>query len=326
VAPAVVLAGWMAAAAALAVQTAAPEVVARYALWPLLVGIVVVGLPHGALDHLVPARLGFAWGRRPLPLAGFLAAYVGAVAGYGVIWWVAPGSAFIGFLALTIWHWGQGDQRFLELFLGRRRLGRVGTLATILTRGSLPVLVPVLAFPAAADDLLSRASGALGLEAPAWTVADPTLRLVLMALLVGLLAAYVRSAMRAARDARSALLDLGEVALLLGFFATVPAYAAIGVYFLAWHSLRHLVRLLLLRPSEAERVRRGNVAGPVGRLTLDLLPITLAAVAVLIGAAAWAGENLGSVDDFVALYLVLISALTVPHAAVVALMDVRRRS
>lgn len=324
--PAVVASGWLAAVVALATQAVAPDLVERYALWPLLVGIVVVGLPHGALDHLVPARVGFAWGRRPLPVAAFLAAYLAAVAGYAAIWWIAPGSAFVGFLALTIWHWGQGDQRFLEIFLGRRRLGPLGALATILTRGSLPVIVPVLAFPAAADDLLVRATGALGLDAPAWTVADPTLRTALVVLLGVLLATYLQAALRAARDPSSALLDLGEVALLLGFFAVVPAYAAIGVYFLAWHSLRHLVRLLLLRPSEAEAVRLGNVAGPVGRLTLELLPITLAAVAVLIGAAVWAGENLGSVDDFVALYLVLISALTVPHAAVVAMMDARRGS
>lgn len=318
---AIVVSGWATAAAAIGLHLSAPDVVERYALWPLLLGIVVIGLPHGALDHLVPARIGFAWARRPIPVALFLAAYIAAVAAYGGVWWIAPGAAFAGFLALTVWHWGQGDQRFLEIFLRRRGLGPTGTLVTILTRGSLPIVVPVLAFPADADDLLHRASGALGLGAPGWSMADPMLRTTLGVFLVGLLAAYVPVALRAARDGRGAGLDLAEVGLLLGFFWVVPAYAAIGAYFLAWHSLRHLARLLLLRPRDAEAVRAGDLAGPVLRLARDLLPITLAAIAVLAIAAAWAQENLASVGDFVALYLVLISALTVPHAAVVAMMD-----
>ena len=325
VAPAVTSIGWTAAAVALGLQAFAPAVVERYALWPLLLGIVLIGLPHGALDHLVPARIGLPWARRPLPFAAFLALYVAAAGAYGLVWWTAPTTAFVGFLALTIWHWGQGDQRFLEIFLGRGRTALAGSLVTILTRGALPVLVPVLAFPAAADDLFRRATGALGLEVAGWSIGDPRVGTALAVLLLALLAGYVPTALRAARDRTGAWIDLGEVGLLILVFALVPAYAAIGIYFLAWHSLRHLARLLLLRPNDAEAVRRGRTARPVGRFALDLLPITLAALAILAGLAAWAEPNLTSVDDFVALYLVLISALTVPHAAVVAAMDARRR-
>ncbi len=325
ISPAVTVIGWIAAALALGAQLVAPAVVERYALAPLLLGIVLIGLPHGALDHLVPARIGLAWARRPLPYAGFLALYLAAVVAYGLVWWTAPTVAFVGFLALTVWHWGQGDQRFLELFHGRRRTGAAGSLGTILTRGALPILVPVLAFPAAADDLFRRASGALGLDPAGWSLGDPRVRIALAVLLLALLAGYLPTALRAARDRAGAWIDLGEVGLLVAFFALVPAYAAIGVYFLAWHSLRHLARLLLLRPNDAEAVRRGRLARPVGRLARDLLPITVAALAILAGLAAWARPNLSSVDDVVALYLVLISALTVPHAAVVASMDVRRR-
>ena len=326
IAPAVMAIGWTAAALALGVQLLAPTVVERYALGPLLLGIVLIGLPHGALDHLVPARIGLAWARRPLPLAGFLALYLAAVAAYGLLWWTAPAVAFVGFLVLTVWHWGQGDQRFLEIFLGRRRTALAGSLVTIATRGALPILVPVAAFPAAADDLFGRATGTLGLDAAGWSLGDPRVRIAVALFVLALLAGYLPTALRAARDRTGAWIDLGEVGLLTVVFTLVPAYASIGVYFLAWHSLRHLARLLLLRPADAEAVRRGRLARPVGRLAFDLLPITVAALAILAGLATWAGPNLTSVDDFVALYLVLISALTVPHAAVVALMDVRRRA
>lgn len=320
-APIVVAIGWSVVALAALLQASAPGLVERYALWPLLLGIVFVGLPHGALDHLVPARMGLAWGRRPLPLAGFLAAYVGAALAYVGLWLLSPVAAFVGFLVITVGHWGQGDQQFLERFLNRRRGGPWASLLTIVTRGALPIVVPILAFPADADDLLQRATAALGLSVPTGSLADPTLHVTLTLLLVVASIAYVGTALRLARDARSGWIDVAEVVGLAAFFAFVPAYAAIGAYFLAWHSLRHLARLLLLRPADAESVRVGRVARPVGRLARDLTPITVAAIALLAGSALWARDHLTSAGDFVALYLVMISALTVPHAVVVAMMD-----
>ncbi len=321
--PTLLTAAWGAAFVGVAAQALAPSAVERYALAPLLIGIVLIGLPHGALDHLVPARIGLAWGRRLAPLAAFLAAYLalaGAVLG---AWLLAPTWAFVGFLAATIWHWGQGDQRFLELFLGRRGRPTFGTLVTIATRGALPVVVPVVAFPAAAMDLQMRAASGLGLEAVALDLAAPWLRVTLLSALALLLAGYLVEALAAARSPTGLLVDLGEIVLLVALFAVVPAYAAIGIYFLAWHSLRHLARLLLLKEREAAAVHRGDLVGPAARLARDLVPITLVALGVLIALTAWSRANLASLNDFVAVYLVLISALTVPHAAVVAMMDLR---
>ena len=282
---------------AVVAQAAAPWIVDRYALWPLLLGIVVLGLPHGALDHLIPARTGYALGRRH--------------------------RAFAGFLLATIVHWGQGDQRFLEIFVGRRPRRGIGALVTVATRGALPILVPIAAFPAAAQDLFARATTGLGLDVATPDLAAPWLGVATLVVLAGLAAGYLAVAVDAAASRAGLLVDVAEVAVLIGFFAFVPAYAAIGVYFVAWHSLRHLARLLVLRPADADAVRRGQLAGPVRRLAIDLVPVTVAAVVLLAGLTAWSRANLQSLDDFVALYLVLISALTMPHMLVVAMMDAR---
>lgn len=316
------VAAWGTVLVAVAAQAATPWIVDRYVLWPLLIGIVVLGLPHGALDHLIPARTGLAWGRRPGPVALFLAGYAALVAAYLGVWLVVPGWAFAGFLLATIVHWGQGDQRFLEIFVGRRPSAGVGALVTILTRGSLPILVPIAAFPETAQDLFVRATSGLGLEVAALDLGAPWLGAAILAVLAGLLAGYLLVAIDAAATRAGLLVDVAEVAVLAGFFAFVPAYAAIGIYFVAWHSLRHLARLLLLRPPDADAVRRGELARPVRRLAVDLAPVTAAALGVLVGLTAWSQANLRSLDDVVAVYLVLISALTVPHTIVVAMMDV----
>ncbi|GBF06040.1 hypothetical protein DAERI_070038 [Deinococcus aerius] len=70
---------WGAVAGLLLAWNLAPGWLSQYAFVPLLLSVVLFGLPHGALDHLVPGRLG--WGRRPLPvLLSYLIGLLGLVA------------------------------------------------------------------------------------------------------------------------------------------------------------------------------------------------------------------------------------------------------
>jgi Brp/Blh family beta-carotene 15,15'-monooxygenase len=112
--------------------------------------------------------------------------------------------------------------------------------------------------------------------------------------------------------------------VLLLFFLYTPAYFSVGLYFLAWHSLRHLGRLLILSPYDAAAVAQHHWRRPLFRLVRDALPITLAAIGLLVALYVWRSDNVQSLEGFVAIYLVLISALTAPHMAVVALMDLAK--
>ena len=304
----------------LSVQLAAPGLTERYALYPLLLGIILLGLPHGALDHLVPARLGLVWGRRPLGVALYLLAYVTVAALYLGLWLWHPLVAFGGFLAATVWHWGQGDQRFLEIFLKRQRPTRWGAWVTLWVRGSLPIVLPLLAFPETAESLFHHAAAGLGLPAMTPSLSAPLFVTLTFLLALGL-SAYVLNAVRAAPNRRVLALDGAEILLLILLFTLVPAYMSVGVYFIFWHSLRHLGRLLILRPQDAAQVARGRLRSPVKRLTIDLLPITFAALSLLTGFYLFNAARVTSLEGFVALYLILISALTKPHLVVVAMMD-----
>src|SRR6056297_2445659 len=100
--------GWVSSAiAALTILTglAIPPTL-QYA--PLVVSALVVGLPHGAVDHLAVART-----RGERPDVGAIArvfALYGLLGGaYAIAWFLAPAAAFAGFIALTWFHWGQGD-------------------------------------------------------------------------------------------------------------------------------------------------------------------------------------------------------------------------
>lgn len=85
-----------------------------------------------------------------------------------------------------------------------------------------------------------------------------------------------------------------------------------GLYFALWHAPRHIARLVLLDPVPASS-RFARDAAPLTGLPLALL--------VALYLAVPAGE--GDAGSLLAVYLVLISALTLPHAVWVSYMDAR---
>ena len=72
-----------------------------------LLGVVFIGLPHGAMDGAVAVH--FGWMGRPAKAAAFLLAYVGLAALVVAAWVVAPALSFIAFLAISTYHFGRGD-------------------------------------------------------------------------------------------------------------------------------------------------------------------------------------------------------------------------
>ncbi|MFC7172784.1 beta-carotene 15,15'-dioxygenase, Brp/Blh family [Haloplanus litoreus] len=113
---------------------------------PLAASLLLFGLPHGAVDHLAPAR---AAGRRPtgrgMAVVGLGYLLLGGA--YAMLWTVAPAASAALFVGLTWLHWGQGDLYALDA-LGSSHLDATGVRAgTLVVRGGLPMLVPLLRFP-----------------------------------------------------------------------------------------------------------------------------------------------------------------------------------
>jgi lycopene beta-cyclase len=70
----------------------------------LIIGMVFVGLPHGAVDHLIESK---TWDYKKAPR--FIVQYLGLIACMGMIWYIAPIIALIAFLVYSAWHFGQAD-------------------------------------------------------------------------------------------------------------------------------------------------------------------------------------------------------------------------
>jgi Brp/Blh family beta-carotene 15,15'-monooxygenase len=316
VAPASAALALLAAVFGIGLGTDLPAAV-RYV--PFLASLVAFGLPHGAADHLAVERLG---GRRPLVAVG--AAYLAGGALFLALWLVAPLLGFVSFILLTWYHWGQGDL-YVLLAVGDHLRTRGQRLLALAVRGGLPMVVPLVAFP---EVYRSVAAATVRLfDSGLVTVAAldaafrPEVRVAAGGGLAALsLAALALGGVRGGWTSRGWRVDALETGLLWAYFLVVPPILAVGLYFCLWHSVRHVVRLLAVedRASLAPDRLGTGLAG----FARDALPNTVGALVVLGGLAVLAPPEDGFLS-LLALYLVLLAVLTLPHAAVVTWMDWR---
>ena len=251
----------------------------------LLAGVTLVGMPHGAFDHLVAARvlrprLGAAW------WAPFLAGYVALA---GLVWtgWIlVPALTLVAFLTLSVLHFGLGDTE-----------GERAGVAGVIARGAMPILLPVALHPAAVAPVFAALASSntatllpMLIEAR-WLVVPWGLLVVVWA---GTATAWERV----------------EAAVICAAFVLLPPLLAFALYFCVCHSLRHLLRLgAMLDPDDGRAAWFGvlRTAGP-------------AALLCAIGSAALAAQ--GAETTIVPLFRIL-AALTLPHMAVTLWLEDR---
>jgi Brp/Blh family beta-carotene 15,15'-monooxygenase len=287
---------------------------------PLALSLLLFGLPHGAVDHLAPSR---AAGRRPTirAMTAVGLGYLLLGGAYAALWATAPVLSAALFVGLTWFHWGQGDLYTLDALGGREAyLDGVGVrAATVVVRGGLPMLVPLLRFPERYRAVVDAWVALFGRTLDAGWLLEWDVRVALgvafAALTLGtLLEGYRRGGGWVWRR------DAAETLLLWGYFLLVPPLVAVGVYFCVWHSLRHVARLIGVDDAARAAFEAGNAVDALCRTGRDAVPLTAVSVAALVAMGVVAGVDTAPAT-LAALYLVFVSVLTLPHVAVVTWMD-----
>ncbi|MFB6176313.1 MAG: Brp/Blh family beta-carotene 15,15'-dioxygenase, partial [Halobaculum sp.] len=203
---------------------------------------------------------------------------------------------------------------------------------TVVVRGGLPMLVPLVFYPA---EYRRVAAAAVGLFADADRALAPLFTVeARLAAGVGFgvvtLAVLAAGGWRVRQGARrrSWLVDAGETVLLWAYFALVPPILGIGLYFCFWHATRHLARLALVDGETPDGARaaltRGELSVALWRLARDATPMTLGGLAIVGALFLVVPDPATNPDALLAVYLVGIAVLTLPHVAVVTWMDRRQ--
>lgn len=292
---------------------------------PLVISILLLGLPHGAIDHFALPRVR---GRHPTWRAiGFVfLVYAILSTAYALGWFLLPAAALIFFILMTWAHWGQGDLYAMLAFTGANYLqSQVQRVLAVLVRGGLPMLVPLLSFPEWYRRVATRILSLFGIESITtldWVFQTDT-RVALEAGFTAVVVGYlVLGYRRATKDSQSTLvLDAGETLLLGIYFLTVPPVLAIGVYFCVWHSYRHIARLILLEPESHTAIQNQQLWPGLRRFMKEATPLTLASLGILAGFYVLVPNAPTNLFGWISLYLVLLAVITLPHVVIVGVMD-----
>ena len=270
------------------------------AAWVVLVAGLLVGLPHGAVDHLLPAtRLRWPLTRVAVFAAGYAA--LAAVAWLAFRTW--PGPALLVFVAVSAWHFGTGETRSptsvpaARCDGGRPRRSSWGPscCSCPLARGTAEIATVVAAVVPGSDGTLPAG-----------------VRTAVLALVLPAAALMAGELVR-----RRHLLEAAELAGLVVLVLVVPPLAAFGVYFGCWHSVRHVARVVADDPGSAGDLAAGRLGRPLRRFAVRAALPTAAVLVVL--SLLWSAA--GGWRAFVATDLPLLAALTLPHVLVVGWLD-----
>ena len=271
--------------------------------WQVVIAVIAlaIGIPHGALDHLVTLPKSSA-----VKMAVFITVYVAVaiIAVFLLLTWNVVGFIFV--VAMSAVHFGIGDAAFIsEIDRRSSYTNRFPRFSYAAAGGSLPVVIPLVSEKSSAA--LERVNASLINWHQGFN--DELLLLTLVIFAIALL--------RLLQKRR--ISDGIDLSLLYLLALTAPPLVAFAVYFGCWHAMRHTARLTLVLP-------RSQKAFAEGRSTDAFLSAIWPGLPALIGTFVIAGIVIafrgGSVSDqFLWITLVIVWALTVPHMAVTARLD-----
>ncbi|WP_302081677.1 Brp/Blh family beta-carotene 15,15'-dioxygenase [Salinibaculum rarum] len=315
------LVGWLPLAALVPLSLLVGELSPTVRYLPLVASVVVFGMPHGAVDYvaLPRARTGHVDLRGVFDVSVL---YLVAGLAYLALWFLFPVVAATFFIALTWFHWGQGDLYALRDLFRTDHIDDFPQQAlTVVVRGGLPMLVPLIGFPATYRTVVDTFVEPFGGSTAAWWLFDAKPRLALAGIFGTITIIALARGFARARDRRRWRLDAAETTFLWVFFLAVPPILAVGTYFCLWHSVRHIARVVLLDERSVADLAGWRWLPPLGRFTLEAAVPTVIALAFIGGLWWGTGGTVETLSGATGLYLVGIAVLTLPHTVVVTILD-----
>ena len=270
--------------------------------WQVIIAVVAlaIGIPHGALDHLVTLPKA-----QPKKMALFIVVYVAVaiVAVIGILKFNTVG--FILVLFMSAIHFGIGDAAFInEIDKRTDSASKLNRFFYIPAAGFTPVFIPLV--NSASTEALASVNPALinwhrGFDSEILLAITAFTILAIGVMLIG-----------------KRYREVVDLTLLLLLAHLAPPLIAFAVYFGCWHAMRHTARLTLSLPRSIENLTQGMLRKSFSNAVIPGLP---ALIGTFIVAALLALSGRDFTDEFFWMALVVVWALTVPHMAVTAKLD-----
>lgn len=261
--------------------------------------LVVAGIPHGALDHLVERERAIRH-NKPFSLPEFIAKYLFTMGIYATAWLLAPVPCLLVFLLISAWHFGETD-------LNNAPETTYWSLAR-LSAGGFVLAFILLTHPAETSPILSRIVQGDEQVLAIWQFivdrAGSVLRGWATLIVILIMLAYGN------RPIRLQGWRIGRLLLILGLAFYLPLLPSFMLYFGGWHALSSFHTLQAYLP--ANTTTPGQA---IWKIWQQSLPLTLISIFFLgIYALIWAFVY-PALDPLPSLFIFL-SLITLPHIGV----------
>ena len=248
-------------------------------------GIVMIGLPHGALDGAVAMHIGLV--KKLSNLIKFMLGYIALAVFVVIVWIFFPTLSLIAFLGISLLHFGYGDAKNGEGFT---------KFAEAVAHGGL-VIVGISQFHRGEVNeifyyLIKQDTSIIWL---AMNIAS-----------IGVIAAIATCLLQNAKDVKWSSTTL-ELLLVGVVIAIAPPLLGFSIYFCLIHSARHFSRIY--------RMIKQNVANKTIKTQAILFTIAcwLAAVIAFVLFADFSDPG----PTILRIIFIGLAALTVPHMVLI---------
>ena len=262
-----------------------------------------IGIPHGAVDHLVALP---ATSRPKLALLIFGYIAIAVLAVLAILHWNKLGLQLV--LAMSAFHFGFGDAAFIaeqDRLSGRPRLKPKTQNMFAISAGSIPVLIPLL------NESTASALREINPLLITWASdIAPQLKFLVAFFFVTTLVLLINE---------KRLREVIDLSLLAALALIAPPLVAFAVYFGCWHAMRHTARLTLILPKAKSAAEKNNALGSFTAAVIPGLPALFGTVIVALLIAILDTTNIDA--SYLWYLLVVVWALTVPHMMVTTKID-----
>ena len=258
--------------------------------------MVLTGIPHGATDHIVYAHVQKIHGHK-VSYPRFLGLYLLGILFYGLLWYYAPLMSLLGFLLISLYHFGQSQLLYLKateknllkvllyLIWGATVLSGIILFHWEASHEILITLIPTDYLP--------------GVPLKPWMRTLPWI--LGGGCLWGFIGAYRAEWM----TKKQVIFEGLNLLALMGLFYVSTLLVSFAVYFGLWHALASI-------HTELKEMRLSRGTHSLIAFFKMAWPLTLISVVGLVGLLL----SMQLVNAYISPYLIFfiaISTLTLPH-------------
>lgn len=275
--------------------------------WPFSLSLILIGLPHGAVDLALSSRLSGAT-TLSASLRGFVG-YIILLVLVLVIAFILPTAVVMVFGLMSAWHFGTADALDLNESVGKN--SHVNWLVAA-ARGSLVLSLPFVFHPTSTCEVANRLLELFGSNGANVSVNIVTPFFV-GTLFFALVILFIEWCFRISTgDIHYAGMLFLEISSLVAAFAILHPLFAMGSYFLCWHSWRQTRRLIILMEGEPLSINRSVI-----RLHVHSLPLLIPTLMVVAAVLIWRLPD-ATMYDLAVLALAVFVVVTLPHQMLIS--------